>query len=73
LSPGELPEAVPGVLVRAERLVVCVLRVGGDLFCDGPHLAVEGILELRVSEQRLNPVVVGIFGGELLLEEQFAE
>jgi hypothetical protein len=73
LLPGELPEAVTGVFVRAERLVVCVLRVGRDLFGNGPHLAVEGGMVLRITEQRVHPVLVGVFGGELLFEEQLAE
>ncbi len=54
LLARELSEAVPGMFVRTERLVVGVLRVGGDLLRDGPHFAVESVVVLRVTEQRFS-------------------
>src|SRR5262249_15628058 len=39
--PREGAEAVPRALVRGEGFVVGVLRVGGDLIRDCPHLALD--------------------------------
>jgi hypothetical protein len=39
--PGEGTEAVARAFVRCDRLVVGVLRIGGDLFRDRPYLALD--------------------------------
>src|SRR5947207_10009881 len=69
LLSRELPETIARVLVRAERLVVGVLRIGRDLFRDRSHLAVQRGVMFRVAQQGLHPVLVGVLGGELLLEQ----
>src|SRR5262249_62201841 len=73
LLARELAEALSGSVVRAERLVVRVLRVGRDLFCDGAHFPMQRLVVPRIAEQRLDPRLVRVLRGALLLEEQLAE
>src|SRR5438045_3259234 len=73
LLASELTEAVTSVGVGPERFVVRVLRIGCDLLRHRTNLAVQRLVVLRVTQQRLDPVVVRILGRPLLLEQQFPE
>src|SRR5436190_12814256 len=73
LLARELPEALARSVVRTERLVGCVLRVGGDLLRDGAYLAVQRVVMLWIAEQGFDPRLVRVVGRALLFEEQLAE
>jgi len=70
---GERPEALTGGLVRAERALVCVLRVGGDLLGHGKHLAAERGVMGGVTEKSFDPALGAVVGGNVVVEEQLAE
>ena len=70
---GELAEAGAGVLVRPERLVVAVTRIGRDLLGDGPNLGGDDAPVGRVAEQQLDPRVGAVVGRHIVLDEQLPE
>ena len=71
LLAGEPPEPLARVLVRPERLVVRVLRVGGDLLGDGPHLAVRAPSRCSGSRRSASTQVSSsLVRRDVLVEEQ---
>src|SRR5918996_1512150 len=70
---GEGAEALARVFVGAEPLLVGVLRVGGDLFRDGTHFAVERVVVLRVTQKRLDPRLVCFANRQILFEQKLPE
>src|SRR5439155_17078038 len=69
----ELPEPLARFVVRAERLVVRVLRIGGDLLCEGAHLSHERVVVRRVLQQRVDPRLTAVVRRQIVVEEQLAE
>src|SRR4051794_26468917 len=70
LLARELAEALTGELVRPERLVVGVARVGRDLLGHRPHLLTDARVVRRVAEQRLNPRLRPVVLREVVVDEQ---
>src|SRR5579863_6756566 len=66
-------EPVAGALVRRDRLVVCVLRVGGDLLRDRSHLLLDRRAVLRIAQESVDPALRAVPAGDVVLEEQLAE
>jgi hypothetical protein len=58
LLARERAKALARGVVGPDRLVVRSARVGGDLFRDRAHLAHDGVVVLRLAQQRLDPGVV---------------
>src|SRR5581483_5377634 len=73
LLAGEGAEALACGVVRSERLVVRVGRVGRDLLGDLPHLGGEHVVVARILEQRLDPALRAVVGGDVVVEEQLPE
>src|SRR3954464_3182359 len=73
LLTRKFPETVTRALVRAERLLVGVPGIGGDLLRDRLDLSAQGIVVLRVTQQGLDPRVVGVLGAELLFEQELSQ
>ena len=73
MLPGEGAEAVPRAFVRRDGLVVGVLRIGGDLLRDRPHLALDRGAVGGVAEQRLDPALRAVPGGDVVLEQELSE
>ena len=73
MLPREGAEAVARVVVRREGLVVGVLRVGGDLLRDRPHLALDRGAVGRLAEQRVDPALRAVPVGQVVVEEELAE
>ena len=69
----ERAEAVARALVRRERLVVGVLRVGGDLVRNGAHLALDRGAVGGLAEQRLDPALGAVPVGDVVVEEELTE
>src|SRR5581483_4898137 len=69
----ELPEPLARGVVRAERLLVGVLRVGRDLLRDGADLRSERLGMLRVAEKRLDPALRAVVRGHVVCEEELPE
>src|SRR3954470_3242302 len=65
LLASELLETLAGVLVRAERLIVRVLRIGRDLLGDGADLSLQRLVVLGSPKQRFDPGLVGAVGRAL--------
>src|SRR5579862_2253977 len=71
-------EPVAGAFVRRDRLVAGVLRVSGDLLCDGSHLLLDRGTVLRLVQQCVNPVLGTVRTGavptrDVVVEEQLPE
>src|SRR5207249_3921867 len=69
----ECPEAVACGVIRPERLVVRVFRVGRDLLGDRTHLAGQRGVMLRSPEQRLNPAFGAVVLRHVVVEQQLAQ
>jgi trehalose 6-phosphate phosphatase len=69
----ERAEPVAGPLVRRNRLVVRVLRIGGDLLRDGPHLLLDRGTVLRLAQERDDPALRPVPTGNVVVEEQLTE
>src|SRR5207248_6525497 len=69
----EGPEALPGLVVRPERLVAGVLRIGGDLLGHRPDLPGEGGVMLGVPQERLDPALRAVVRRKIVVEEQLPE
>src|SRR5438105_12547945 len=66
---GELGEAGPLLVARAERLLALVARLVGGVLGDGEHLAGDLVVARRVVEQLLDPA----FGLEIAVDEPASE
>ncbi len=66
-------EPVAGALVRRDRLVVRVLRVGGDLLRDRPHFLFDRFAVLGIAEQGVDPALRAVPPGDVVVEEQLSE
>src|SRR5438445_8342251 len=73
LLAGELAEASSGCIVRAEGLVLRVLRIGGDFLRDLPHLFRERVVMRRVLEERLDPALRPVVARHIVVEQQLPE
>jgi hypothetical protein len=73
MLPREGAEAVARALVRRERLVVGVLGIGGDLIRHRAHLELDRVAVGRVAEQRIDPALRAVPGGDIVVEQQLAE
>jgi trehalose 6-phosphate phosphatase len=71
--PRESAEAVTGALVRSDGLVVGVLRIGGDLLRDRPHLTLDRGAVGGLAQQRVHPALRAVPGREVVVEEELAE
>src|SRR5436190_24001826 len=69
---GELEEALSRLVVRAERRVARVGRVGGDLLRDGAHLPHDLLVVARVLQQLLGPGLLSAVRLEVILDQQAA-
>src|ERR671925_398787 len=70
---SERAEALSRGLVRPERLVLVVARVGGDLLADRPHLLRERLAVRLVAEQCFHPGLAAVVGRDLVLEEELPQ
>ena len=70
---GEGAEAVARAFVRRYGLVVGVLRIGGDLVRDRPYLALDRGAVGGVAEQRVDPALRAVPGGDVVLEQELPE
>src|SRR5204862_7259917 len=66
---GELREAGPLLIARADRLLALVARLVGGVLGDGEHLADDLVVARRVLEQLLDPA----FGLEVAVDEPASE
>ena len=73
MLPGEGAETVARAFVRRDGLVVGVLRIGGDLFRDRPYLALDRGAVGGVAEQRVDPALRTVPGGDVVLEQELSE
>src|SRR5215468_10948305 len=73
MLPREGAEAVAGALVRRKRLVVGVLRVGGDLLRDVPYLALDRGAVGGIAEERVDPALGAVPVGNVVIEKELAE
>ena len=73
MVPREGAEAVARSVVRRERPVVGVLRIGGDLLRHRPHLALDRRAVGGLAQQRVDPALRAVPGGEVAIEEKLAE
>ena len=73
MLPREGAEAVARALVRRDRLVVGVLRVGGDLLRDRPYLALDRGAVRGVAEQSVDPALRAVPVGDVVVEQELAE
>src|SRR4051812_527822 len=69
----ECAEALAGCVVWTERLFVPVLRVRRDLLRDGADLGSECVVMRRVAQQRLDPALRAVVGGDVVLEQELPE
>src|SRR5438132_896418 len=69
----ELAEAVARAFVRAERILVGVLRVGRDLLGDRTYLACQLVVVGRVAQELLDPRLRPVVRLQVGVEEQLAE
>src|SRR5205085_3581386 len=70
---GEGEEALAGLVVRPERLVVGVLRVGCDLLGDRADLAGQRRVVLGALEQGVDPALRTVVVRYIVVEEKLAE
>ena len=73
MLPREGAEAVARAVVRSDGLVVGVLRIGRDLFRNVAHLALDRGAVDGILEQRLDPALGAVPGGNVVLEQELAE
>ena len=73
MFPRERAEAVAHALVRSERLVVGVPRVGGDLLRHRTHFALDRRTVGGLAQQRVDPALGSVPGGNVVVEEELAE
>ena len=73
MLPREGAESVAGALVRRDRLVVRVLRIGGDLLRDRSHLLFDRGAVPRVAQQGIDPTLRPVPAGDVVVEQQLAE
>ena len=73
MLPRESAEAVAGAVVRCERLVVGVPRIGGDLLRNRPHLLLDRGAVHGITEQRVDPALGTVPVGNVVVEEELAE
>ena len=73
MLPREGAEAVARAFVRRDGLVVCVPWVDGYLLRDRPYLALDRGAVGGVAEQRVDPALGAVPGGNVVLEEELAE
>src|SRR2546421_10212151 len=69
----ELAEALAGLGVRPDRLLLGVRRVGGDLLCDSPDLLRERVPVPRVVQQGVHPGLRAVVRREGVVEEELAQ
>src|SRR2546421_5954679 len=69
----ELAEALAGLGVRPDRLLLGVRRVGGDLLCDSPDLLRERVPVPRVVQQGVHPGLRAIVRRVVVVEEELAQ
>src|ERR1700751_1735959 len=73
MLPREGAEAVAYAVVRRERLVVGVRRVGRDLLGHRSHLALDRRTVGRLTQQRVDPALGAVPRGDIVVEEELAE
>lgn len=66
-------EPVAGALVRRDRFLVRVPRVGGDLLRNRPHLLLDRGAMLWIAQERIDPALGAVPAGDVVLEEQLSE
>jgi hypothetical protein len=71
--PREGAEAVTGALVRGERLVVGIVRIGGDLLRDEPNFMLDRGTVGGIAEQRFDPTLGTVPAGNVVVEQELAE
>jgi trehalose 6-phosphate phosphatase len=71
--PREGAEAVARGIVGRERLFVGVARVGGDLLCHRPYLALDRGAVGGVAKERVDPALGTVPVGDVMVEQELAE